>query len=179
MLVLFSIILTTIVLTISPLHSTIAAPAELNVDVAIGQSSNVMHIQRERWKPDGSTCGADEVWDSRVCRPLIGDRVWEDRCRGPPRGDIVSYRMRLCPENTICGNIIHEVTRDQTIVCNPRPVQEVVSKTGEQSGVKQFGGLSNPEVEYIQSVKLTNDILLASVWALLEGKYKIPPLILP
>jgi hypothetical protein len=171
MLVLFSIILTTIVLTISPLHSTFAAPAELNVDVATGQSSNVMHLQRDRWKPDDSTCGADEVWDSRVCRPPIGDRVWEDRCRGPPRGDIMSYRMRLCPENTICGNVIHEETRDLTIVCNPRPVQEVVSKTGEQSGVKQFGGLSNPEVEYIQSVTLTNDILLASVWALLEGKY--------
>ena len=149
MLVFFSIILTTIILTISPLHSTFAALAELNVNVATGQLSNVMHLQRDRWKPDNSTCGADEVWDSRVCRPPIGDWVWEDRCRGPPRGDIVSDRMRLCPENTICGNVIHEETRDLTIMCNPHPVQEVVSKTGKQSRVKQFGGLSNPEVEYI------------------------------
>ncbi|KIM83715.1 hypothetical protein PILCRDRAFT_7114 [Piloderma croceum F 1598] len=147
-----SIIFTTIFLTINYLYSTFASPVVLNGDVATGQSLKVTHSLAKRWYPDDQKCATPAQWVSRVCRPTIGDRAWEDRCTGPNGGVVIRYALSLCSdENTICSNIIYQF--QQTILCVPRPVaQSQVPAPNQQTGVSQFGGIYNQNVEYIQSV---------------------------
>jgi hypothetical protein len=167
-----SIIFTTIFLTINHLYSTFALPVVLNGDVATGQSLNVTrHSLAKRWYPADQKCATPAQWVSRVCRPTIGDRAWEDRCRGPNGGEVIRYVLSLCSDpNTICSNQIYQ--NKETILCIPRPVaQSQVPAPNQQTGVSQFGSIYDLNVEHIQPVTLTNDISLASVSALLEGTY--------
>jgi len=168
-----AIIFTTIFLTINYLHSTFASPIVSNGDVATGQSLNVTHsLAKRQWAPADQKCTTPAQWQSRVCRPTIGDRAWEDRCRGPNGAEVIRYVLSLCSdENTICSNIIYQ-NMIETIECIPRPVaQSQVPAPNQQTGVSPFGSNYDLNVEHIQSVTLTNDISLASVSALLEGTY--------
>jgi hypothetical protein len=167
-----AIIFTTIFLTINYLYSTFASLIVSNGDVATGQSLNVTHLLAKRqWAPADQKCTTPAQWQSRVCRPTIGDRAWEDRCRGPTGGEVIRYVLSLCSDpNTICSNQIYQ--NKETILCIPRPVaQSQVPAPNQQTGVSQFGSIYDLNVEHIQSVTLTNDISLASVSALLEGTY--------
>ena len=157
-----TIIFITIFLTINYLYPTFASPIV---------SSGVTHSLVDRWVPEDQKCATPAQWQSRVCRPTIGDRAWEDRCRGPNGGSVVRYVLSYCSDaNTICSNVIYRSA--EIILCVPRPVaQSEVPAPNQQTGVSPFGSNYDLNVEHIQSVTLTNDISLASVSALLEGTY--------
>jgi hypothetical protein len=165
---LLSIIFTTI-LTVNNPYSTFASPIVSNGDVATGQSLNVTHLLAKRWYPDDQQCADPARWRRRICKPLIGDRAWEDQCTGPNGVKSMHMAIRVCPENTICSDIIRNY--QITIVCNDIPAIENVPGPSQQTGVAIFGAVYQPNVQFRESVTLLNDIKAASVYALLEGTY--------
>jgi hypothetical protein len=165
---LLSIIFTTIILTINNPYSTFASPIVSNGSVTTGQSLNT-HLLAKRAPPPDQKCTTPAQWKNRVCRPRIGDRAWEDRCTGPRGGEVIRYVTGLCPENTICSNVIQNY--EELVACIARPRILNYVQQNQQTGVAQFGGIAQPNVQYIQSITLVNDISLASVSALLEGTY--------
>jgi hypothetical protein len=165
---LLSIIFTTI-LTVNNPYSTFASPIVSNGDVATGQSLNATHLLAKRWYPDDQRCADPSRWRRRICKPLIGDRAWEDQCTGPDGGAIVHWAVSLCPENTMCADIIRNY--QYTIACNAIPAVENVAGPSQQTGVAVFGNIYQPNVQFREAVTLLNDISAASVYALLEGTY--------
>jgi hypothetical protein len=165
---LLSIIFTTI-LTVNNAYSTFASPIVSNGNVAAGQSLTVTHVLAKRWYPDDQQCAKPERWRRRECTPLVGDRAWQDLCTGPQGDEIMHYVTRVCPENTICADII--INYRYTIACNAIPAVENVAGPSQQTGVAIFGQVYQPNMQFREPVTLMNDINTASVYALLEGTY--------
>lgn len=165
-------IFTTILLTISHLHSTLASPVVSEGGVVAGQSPNLPRSLAKRYVPVDQQCSNAVYWVSRACNPAYGDRFWVDSCSGPgvADGQIVSTINGLCKGNTICSPTVRE--HKDTIECIPRPVVFANSGVaGQQSGVTEVGATVHNNKQYRVSVTLAKTITLAAVSAIIEGKH--------
>jgi hypothetical protein len=166
---LLSIIFTSIVLTVNNTYSTFASPIVPNGSVTTGQSLNT-HVLAKRDPPPDQKCSTPAKWKKRICTPIIGVGVWQDQCTSRDNGGpVVRFVTGLCPLNTMCTNVIQDY--EETVVCTVRPVVLINPQPNQQTGVAEHGGVGLPNVQYIQSITLLNDISVASVSALLEGTY--------
>jgi hypothetical protein len=166
-------IFTTILLTVSHLHSTLASPVVTEGGIAADQSPNLPRSLAKRYVPLDQQCKYAVHWISRTCNPAFGDQFWIDSCGayGYPAGEIRSTVHGFCTNNRMCSPTIRE--NKHTIECLPRPGRPVVvanaGASSQQSGVTVVGDRVHNNRQYTVSVKLATAIKLATVSAILEG----------
>jgi hypothetical protein len=134
---LLSILFATIVLIINNHYSTFASLIASNGSVTTGQPLNT-HVLAKCIPPD-QRCATAAQWRKRICKPVMGDRIWEEQCTGPDLSEVIRYIYELCPENTMCANVIRSY--GDSIVCNDHPAVENNPGVNQQAGVVQIGGL--------------------------------------
>jgi hypothetical protein len=169
---LFSIVFTTIFLTVNHLHSTFASPVVSKDNVI--RSLNLTHSLAKRdYVPSDQKCSQPSQWLSRICRPTISDRTWEDKCLFTlGQMSTITYVLSSCDVDKMCMNILTpEPNSKHTIECIDRPSGVTVSGPQQQTGVFRVSrALDGPEQHGVP-VPVLGAISQASVSAFMEGMY--------
>jgi len=169
---LFSIVFSTIFLTVNYLQSTFASPVVSKDNVS--QSLNLTHSLAKRdYVPSDQKCSQSSQWLSRTCRPTISDRTWEDKCLVTfGQMSSITYVLSSCPVNTMCTNILtSEPNSKHTISCVDRPSGVTVSGPNQQTGVLRVSRAFDGPQQHGVPVPVLGIISNASVSAFMEGMH--------
>jgi hypothetical protein len=169
---LFAVTITTIFLTVNHLSSTFASPI-IESKGSIARSLNVTHsLARRAGIPPDQKCAKDTDWVGRICLTSVDDRTWEDSCVDD---NLVRYSRRAsCLPTEVCMNQIN-IPDEILAVCLERPMSDLqyISNRQVERGFMGYRLIKSvydvAKIQHTVSVKVPNDVNVASVAAFLEG----------